>query len=147
MIGITRRQAIETMGAATAFAAGLARPVFAESAAGAAGIDQALTEAVKSGRVPGVVARAANDKGTIYSGAFGVRSLAQPQAMTVDSVFWIASMTKAVTTTAAMQLVERGKLALDSPIRDVLPELNSPKVLDGFDAAGEPRLRPAARPI
>ena len=76
MIRITRRQAIGTMGVAAAFATGLGRPVFAETAAGAAGIDQTLAEAVKSGRVPGVVALAANDKGTIYSGAFGVRSLA-----------------------------------------------------------------------
>jgi CubicO group peptidase (beta-lactamase class C family) len=115
MIEITRRQAIGTMGTAAAFATGLARPVFAETAAGSAGIDQALTEAVKTGRVPGVVALAANDKGTIYSGAFGVRSLGQSQAMTLDSVFWIASMTKAVTTTAAMQMVEQGKLKLDQP--------------------------------
>jgi hypothetical protein len=61
MIEITRRQAIGTMGAAAAFGTGLGRPVFAETATGAAGIDQALTEAVKSGRVPGVVALAAND--------------------------------------------------------------------------------------
>ena len=147
MIGITRRQAIETMGAAAAFAAGLGRPVFAETAAGAAGIDQALTEAVKSGRVPGVVALAANDKGTIYSGAFGVRSLAQSQAMTVDSVFWIASMTKAVTTAAAMQMVEQGKLKLDQPASEILPDLASAQVLEGFDPAGTPRLRPAKRPI
>ena len=143
---ITRRQAIETMGAAAAFAA-LARPIFAETAAGAAGIDQALTEAVKSGRVPGVVALAANEKGTIYSGAFGVRSLAQSQAMTVDSVFWIASMTKAVTTAAAMQMVEQGKLKLDQPASEILPDLASAQVLEGFDAAGMPQLRPAKRPI
>ena len=134
------------MGAAAAFAA-LARPIFAETAAGAAGIDQALTEAVKSGRVPGVVALAANDKGTIYSGAFGVRSLGQPQPMTVDSVFWIASMTKAVTTAAAMQMVEQGKLKLDQPASEILPDLASAQVLEGFDAAGTPKLRPAKRPI
>ncbi len=147
MTGITRRQAIETMGAAAAFATGLARPVFAETAAGTASIDQALTEAVKSGRVAGVVALAANDKGPIYSGAFGVRSLAQPQAMTVDSVFWIASMTKAVTTTAAMQMVEQGKLKLDQPASEILPDLASAQVLEGFDAAGTPQLRPVKRPI
>ena len=54
--------------------------------------------------------------------------------MTLDTVFWIASMTKAVTSTAAMQLVEQGKLRLDEPIADVLPELASPQVLEGFDA-------------
>ena len=147
MTGINRRQAIGTMGAAAAFATGLGRQVFAENAAGAAGIDQALTEAVKSGRVPGVVALAANDKGTIYSGAFGLRSLGQPQAMTVDSVFWIASMTKAVTTAAAMQMVEQGKLKLDQPASEILPDLASAQVLEGFDPAGAPKLRPAKRPI
>jgi methyl acetate hydrolase len=147
MIGITRRQAIGSMGAAAAFAAGLGRPVLAETTAGAASIDQALADAVKSGRVPGVVALAANDKGTIYAGAFGARSLAQTQAMTVDSVFWIASMTKAVTTTAAMQMVEQGKLKLDLPASEILPELTAPQVLEGFDAAGTPQLRPAKRPV
>jgi CubicO group peptidase (beta-lactamase class C family) len=56
-------------------------------------------------------------------------------------------MTKAITSTAAMQLVEQSRLALDSPIAEILPELASPQVLEGFDAAGEPRLRPARRPI
>jgi CubicO group peptidase (beta-lactamase class C family) len=93
------------------------------------------------------VALAANDKGTIYSGAFGLRSLGQPQAMTVDSVFWIASMTKAVTTAAAMQMVEQGKLKLDQPASEILPDLASAQVLEGFDAAGAPKLRPAKRPI
>ena len=147
MTQITRRQAIEIMGTAAAFAAGFARPVFADTAAGKASIDQALTAAVKSGRVPGVVALAANDKGTIYSGAFGVRSLAGPQPMTVDSVFWIASMTKAVTTVAAMQMVEQGKLKLDQPASEILPDLASAQVLEGFDAAGQPQLRPAKRPV
>jgi CubicO group peptidase (beta-lactamase class C family) len=67
--------------------------------------------------------------------------------MTADTVFWIASMTKAITSTAAMQLVEQGKLALDRPIAEVLPELAAPQVLEGFDPAGAPRLRPAKRPI
>jgi CubicO group peptidase (beta-lactamase class C family) len=62
-------------------------------------------------------------------------------------VFWIASMTKAVTAVAAMQLVEQGKLTLDAPIGTVLPELADPQVLEGFEADGTPRLRPAARPI
>jgi methyl acetate hydrolase len=67
--------------------------------------------------------------------------------MTPDTVFWIASMTKAITSAAAMQLVEQGRLALDAPIAEVLPELAAPQVLEGFDAGGEPRLRPARRPI
>jgi methyl acetate hydrolase len=147
MTRITRRQAIGTMGAAAAFAAGFARPVFADSAATKAGIDAVLAAAVKAGRVPGVVALATSDKDTIYSGAFGVRSIASPQPITLDSVFWIASMTKAVTTAAAMQMVEQGKLKLDAPAGEILPELASAQVLEGFDAAGQPQLRRAKRPI
>ncbi len=110
-------------------------------------IDTVLRSATEAGDVPGVVALAATADGVAYQGAFGKRALPEGPAMTADSVFWIASMTKAITSTAAMQLVERGKLSLDAPIAPVLPELASPKVLDGFDASGEPRLRPAKRPI
>jgi hypothetical protein len=67
--------------------------------------------------------------------------------MTVDSVFWIASMTKAITAAGAMQLVEQGKLSLDAPIGKVLPDLAAPQVLEGFDAQGAPKLRPAKNPI
>jgi len=110
-------------------------------------IDQPLQAAVDRGDVPGVVAMAATQAGPIYQGAFGRRALSDGAAMTPDTVFWIASMTKAITSAAAMQLVERGKLALDEPIAGVLPELAAPQVLEGFDTAGEPRLRPARRPI
>ena len=110
-------------------------------------IDKVLRNAVESGDVPGVVAMATTPEGTAYEGAFGKRALPAGPPMTADSVFWIASMTKAITSTAAMQLVERGRLSLDRPIGEVLAELASPQVLEGFDAAGEPRLRPAKRPI
>ncbi len=110
-------------------------------------IDRVLDEAATRGDVPGVVATAATRAGPVYEGAFGTRALEGGAPMSADTVFWIASMTKAVTSTAAMQLVEQGKLALDAPIGAVLPELVEPKVLEGFDTAGEPRLRPARRPI
>jgi len=110
-------------------------------------IDKVLRSATEAGYLPGVVAAAATREGPIYQGAAGKRALPAGPDMTVDSVFWIASMTKAVTSTAAMQLVERGKLQLDQPIGEVLPELTSPRVLEGFDAAGEPKLRLAKRPI
>jgi methyl acetate hydrolase len=113
----------------------------------ASSIDQVLKPAANRGDVPGVVAVAATRDGVCYEGAFGHRALPEGAVMTADSVFWIASMTKAVTSTAAMQLVEQGRLALDGPIGDVLPELANVQVLDGFDAAGEPRLRAATRPI
>jgi CubicO group peptidase (beta-lactamase class C family) len=110
-------------------------------------IDQVLQTATDRGDVPGVVAMAATRAGRVYQGGFGRRALPDGADMTPDTVFWIASMTKAITSTAAMQLVEQGRLALDGPIAGVLPELAAPEVLEGFDAAGEPRLRPARRPI
>jgi CubicO group peptidase (beta-lactamase class C family) len=67
--------------------------------------------------------------------------------MTEDTVVWIASMTKAVTGACAMQLVEQGRLALDAPIANVLPQLAQPQVLEGFSPDGSPRTRPAKRPI
>jgi methyl acetate hydrolase len=97
--------------------------------------------------VPGVVAVAATDKGVVYEGAFGTRELGGDAAMTADTVGYIASMTKALTAAAAMQLVERGKLTLDGPAADVTPELSRTRVLEGFDEAGKPRLRAPKRPI
>lgn len=110
-------------------------------------IDDVLHRAVEAREVPGVVAMAATDKGLLYAGAFGERALGTGSAMTLDTVFRIASMTKAVTCVAAMQLVEQGLLSLDAPVPALDPALSAPQVLLGFDAAGAPRLRPAKRPI
>jgi len=110
-------------------------------------IDQILRQKSDAKEIPGVVAIAANGKKVIYQGAFGKRDLGKDDPMTTDSVFWIASMTKAVTTAGAMQLVEQGKLSLDEPIGKLLPDLASPQVLEGFDAKGEPKLRAARKPI
>lgn len=110
-------------------------------------IDQILRQKCESKEIPGVVAIAATGDEVIYQGAFGKRDLSKDDPMTLDSVFWIASMTKAVTTAAGMQLVEQGKLSLDEPIGKVLPDLASPQVLEGFDANGAPKLRPAKKPI
>ena len=115
--------------------------------AATAKIDAVLRRAVEAGDVPGVVATAATDRGVFYEGAFGQRDIAGGSAMTCDTIFRIASMTKAVTSVAAMQLVEAGKLDLDRPIGGVMPELAAPHVLVGFDVTGKPRLRPARRPI
>src|SRR5258708_3808526 len=110
-------------------------------------IDQVLRQKSDAKEIPGVVAMAATAKEMIYQGAFGKRDLSKDDAMTTDSVFWIASMTKAITATAAMQLVEQGKLSLEGPIGKLLPDLAAPQVLEGFDSKGEPKLRPAQNPI
>ena len=67
--------------------------------------------------------------------------------MTIDTVCWIASMTKAITGTAAMQLVEQGRLTLDTPASNVLPNLAEAGVLEGFDDDGQPLTRPAKASI
>jgi CubicO group peptidase (beta-lactamase class C family) len=110
-------------------------------------IDQALRQAAEAGEVAGVVAAATVRGEPLYEGAFGRRDIGKPAAMTLDTVFWIASMTKAITAAAAMQQVEAGKLALDTPISDILPQLRSPQVFEGFDASGKAKLRPAKRAI
>lgn len=110
-------------------------------------IDEALARGVSNATVAGVVALAADSRGMIYEAGYGKRDLAAPAAITPDSVFWLLSMTKAITATACMQLVEQGRLGLDQPMSQVLPELAAPMVLEGFDASGQPRLRPARRAI
>lgn len=111
------------------------------------GLEAALTKAVESKAMPGIVVTVATDKGVMYEGAFGKRDLSREQPMTIDTVVWIASMTKALTGAAAMQLVEQGKLSLEHPASAIVPELASAKVIEGFDAAGRPSLRPPKRPI
>ncbi len=89
----------------------------------------------------------ATQEGLAYEGSFGSANIDTGAAMSPDTVFWLLSMTKAITATACMQLIEQGKLRLDQPASEILPELKSPKVLEGFDAAGQPVLRAAKRPI
>jgi methyl acetate hydrolase len=113
----------------------------------ASNIDQVLKKPIEAGAIPGVVALAADDHGIVYRGAFGRRSIDKSDPMTLDSVFRIASMTKAVTGTAAMQLVEQGRIGLDQPIGDVLPVVRDVKVLEGFDANGSPQLRGPKSPV
>ena len=111
------------------------------------GIDNVFRKPIEAGLIPGVVALAADDRGVFYDGAFGRRAVDKPEPMTLDSVFRVASMTKAVTGTAAMQLVEEGRIGLDQPMGDVLPVIKNVKVLEGFDAGGAPRLRDPRGPV
>jgi methyl acetate hydrolase len=64
--------------------------------------------------------------------------------MTTDTVFAIFSCTKAITGVAVMQLVEEGVLGLGDPAKEYAPEIAEVQVLEGFDDAGEPRVRPPA---
>lgn len=99
-----------------------------------------------SPRVPGVVAMATDRAGLIYEGAAGERLLGDDE-MTTDTVFAIFSTTKAIAGTAALQLVEEGELDLDAPARTYVPEIGELQVIEGFDEAGNPRLRPPRRDV
>ncbi|MFN8522208.1 MAG: serine hydrolase domain-containing protein [Chloroflexota bacterium] len=113
----------------------------------AARIDSVLADAVESGKLAGVAATVADRGGPVYRGAFGKRDVADGTPMTPDTIFWIASMTKAITSVAALQMVERGLVTLDEPLGRLEPDLGSLQILEGFNPDGSARLRPATRPV
>jgi CubicO group peptidase (beta-lactamase class C family) len=107
------------------------------------GFENKLSAAVAEGKIAGAVALVMDRDRVIFQTAAGRRSVADDAAMDLDTVFWIASMTKAIVSVAALQLVERGALTLDGDLGELLPDLNKLEVFDGVDAAGAPKLRPA----
>jgi methyl acetate hydrolase len=109
--------------------------------------DGKLAKAIEGANLPGAIALLGSSEGIHYSRAFGQRNVAHGTAMEPDSIVQIASMTKAIVSVAAVQLVEQGKLSLHGSLHDLLPELNALQVLTGFEDDGRPRLRPSARPI
>lgn len=147
MRSIDRRAVLN---AGVALAAGVVTPVEGlarQATADFREIDAALQRAVSDGDVLGVAAMGATAEGLVYRGTAGRANAKSGAAMRDDTVFWLMSMTKAFTATAAMQLVEQGRMHLDQPAATILPELAAPQILTGFDAAGQPILRAAKRPI
>ncbi|MDR1726650.1 MAG: beta-lactamase family protein [Acidobacteriota bacterium] len=92
-------------------------------ASGLQGIDKAVTDAIAAGELPGAVVVVARHGKVVYRKAFGMRAVAPaPEAMTVDTIFDIASLSKVVATTpAVMQLAERGAVDLNAPVKRYLP--------------------------
>ena len=125
----------------------LALGASARSLRGAVSIDGTLRSGIARRNIPAVTAMVATDGKITYQGAFGTLDSASAAKVAPDSIFAIASMTKAVTSVAAMQLVEQGKLRLDEPVSKHVPEFAKLQVLDGYDAGGKPVLRPAHTPV
>src|SRR4051795_7450066 len=133
-----------TMGIA---AAALTDTSSAQNSPASAALDASLRAAVERKDVPGVVALITDRDRVLYQGAFGVADVSTGRPLTTDALFRIASMTKAITSVALMQLIEQGRLGLDDPAEKYLPELVGLKVIESFDkATGAYQVRPASRP-
>lgn len=118
----------------------------ARSLFGGSRIDETLRSSLEQRKIPAAVAMAANESQITYSGAFGRRDSASGVNVAAESIFSIASMTKAITSVAALQLVEQGQLQLEEPVAKHLPQLAKLDVLQGFDG-DQPILRPATKPV
>jgi methyl acetate hydrolase len=114
---------------------------------GAGKIDETLQSGIARRKIPAVAGMAATGNKILYEGAFGTRD-SSGEPVRTNSIFGIASMTKAITSVAALQLVEQGKVRLDEPVSKHLPQLGGLQVLEGFDvSSGKPMLRPARTEI
>ena len=120
------------------------------SRAGLARIDAYLQNEVDTHKIPGGILLVKRNGATAYFKSFGVRDPATKAPMTPDSIFRIYSMSKPITTVAAMMLVEEGKLALDDPLSKYIPAFADVKVgVESKGEDGQPHLDlvPAKRPI
>ena len=118
------------------------------STQGALVLDQFLQSKTTSGQVPGIVALVLNKEKVIYKSASGFSRISTKESMAADKIFSIASMTKAVTTVAAMQLIEQGKIDLNDPVSKYLPAMGSIQVIEKFNPKDTSySLRSPARPI
>jgi CubicO group peptidase (beta-lactamase class C family) len=114
------------------------------SAEGAATIKRQLEQAVARGDTPGVVASVVDRNGTLFETAVGSSSAATKAPMSPDSIFYMASMTKPVTSVAIMMLIEQQKVALEDPVSKFLPGFDKLQVLTRFNEAdGTYETRPA----
>jgi uncharacterized protein YbbC (DUF1343 family)/CubicO group peptidase (beta-lactamase class C family) len=101
-----------------------AATLFAQPFAGSQALDAAINLAIEQGRLPGAVLVVGHDGQVVYRKAYGKRALIPtPEAMTADTIFDIASLTKVVATTSSlMKLFEQGKFRLNDKITDYIPE-------------------------
>ena len=111
-------------------------------------VDDVLSGAVRRQEVLGVVAMAVDRDGVLYRAARGTADDILDMPIRTDAIFRIASMTKPVTSVAAMQLVERGLVDLDAAAADYLPVLRQALLVDEFDTENSTyALRPPRTPI
>jgi methyl acetate hydrolase len=115
---------------------------------GATALSSFLKSATDRGDVPGVVVAVVDKNGVLYNEAFGKSSTVKNTPMTKDTIFNMASMTKPITSTAIMILVDEGKLKLDDELAKYLPKWKDPQVISKFNEADASfETRPAKRQI
>src|SRR5712675_1747556 len=111
-------------------------------------ISATLKADIEAGRIPGAVIAIARHGKLVALDAYGWRDKAAGVAMTTDTIFNIASMTKPMTTVGALMLYEQGRLLIDDPLAKYFPKVAAIRVA-ARDAAGEPTAEtvPANRQI
>ncbi|KAJ7018823.1 beta-lactamase/transpeptidase-like protein [Mycena alexandri] len=104
-------------------------------------LDLILSTAVSTKSTPALFFGLTTAEGPIYMHQEGHKLVDDPasDAIDEDTVFWLCSQTKLITTIAALQLIEQEKITLDTPVETVLPELANPVVVIDHDGAGRPR--------
>jgi CubicO group peptidase (beta-lactamase class C family) len=95
------------------------------------GIDEAMQPFIDRGELAGVVTLVADDKNILHLSALGQRDISHHLPMRTDTIFWIASMTKLMTSSAIMMLQEEGKLSIDDPVSKFIPEFAALKTPSG----------------
>jgi CubicO group peptidase (beta-lactamase class C family) len=154
--GFTRRYSVGAALALLILAIAIGRPNSAESPPPVPkGFSRAKLERVgdyirneiATGKIPGAIILVQQHGKPVYFESLGVRNVATKLPMTADTIFRLYSMSKPVTSVAAMMLVEEGKLSLDDPVSKYLPAFADVKV--GIEKRGEPALvlEPVNRPI
>lgn len=110
-------------------------------------IDAAINQSIADGEIPGAVALVARNDTVVYFKSFGFADIASEKPMQEDSIFRIASMSKAVTSVAVMMLYEQGLFQLNDAVSLYLPEFKDPQVVVLDDAGKVTGTRPASREI
>ena len=99
-------------------------------------IDNVLENAAQQ-KVPAVSAAVISKDADLYKGHFGFKDLENKDPVDDNTLFRIASMTKAITSTCIYQLIDKGILSLDTNLKDFFPEISDKKVIRGFDDNGD----------
>ncbi|KAJ7696044.1 beta-lactamase/transpeptidase-like protein [Mycena rosella] len=109
-----------------------------------------MSRAVESKTLPALFCGITDRNGEIFMHQAGRKIVDDPtsEPLDEDAVFWLCSQTKLITSIAALQLIEQGKIQLSTPVSEILPELANPIIVTARDANGKPSATaPAKNPI